>query len=115
MWHPFSEGFTANSFVLVWNNPFWTRYPFLVIRQTVQTQFRRCRTRRLIRVNIVCLQEFLCKSNKNKKNPPQIPKTRNGLIQIIRMDMSAGQKSGVGTYSLHMHIVGEDLDLVFAA
>ena len=28
------------------------------------------------------------------KHPPKPPKTRNGLIQIIKMDKSTGQKKG---------------------
>ena len=28
------------------------------------------------------------------KNPPETPQTRNGLVQIIRMNKSTGQKTG---------------------
>ena len=56
----------------------------------VQTQFRRCKTRRLIRVYTVCIQEFLHKIQKCK-HPPNTSKTRNGLIHI-RMDKPVSQK-----------------------
>ena len=39
------------------------------------------RTRRLIRVFTVCLQEL--KSNTNEKSIPNTPKIGNGLIQLI--------------------------------
>ena len=40
-------------------NPYKPSVPLLGHRQTVQTQIRRHRTRRLIKVFTVCLQEYL--------------------------------------------------------
>ena len=44
--------------------------PFLGHRQTLQTQIRRHRTRRLTRIYTVCSQEFLSKYDKNEKSTP---------------------------------------------
>ena len=46
----------------------------------------------LIRVNTVGFQDFYGKYNKSNKRAPEYPKTRNGLIQIMRMDKSTGQE-----------------------
>ena len=48
-------------------NPYKPSVPFLGHWQTVQIQIRRRRTRRLIRVFTVCLQDFYSKYNKNEK------------------------------------------------
>ena len=45
-------------------------FPFSGHTQTVQTQIRRRRTRRLIRVFTVCLQVCLLKLNQNEKSAP---------------------------------------------
>ena len=60
--------------------------------QTVQTEFRRRRTRSLIRVNTVFIQEFLCKIQYKSKHSLEAPKPRNEF-KFIRMDMSTGEKS----------------------
>ena len=63
--------------------------------QTAQTQFRRRKKWRLIRVSTVCLQFAYRKfySNYNKgENSTETPKITNGLIQLIRMDKFIGQK-----------------------
>ena len=65
--------------------------PFGVLCK-VQTQFRCRKMGCLIMINTVYLQEFLCKIQFKWKHPPQTPKTRNGLIQMMRMDSSTGQK-----------------------
>ena len=60
----------------------------------MQTQIRRRRMWPLIRVYTVCLQHFLLKIKKkiNKiKSIPDIPKTGNGLIHLIRMEKSNRQ------------------------
>ena len=52
--------------------------------QNVQTQIRRRKMWRLIRVFTVCLQHVLLNLNENELNiPPNIPKHRNGLAQLI--------------------------------
>ena len=50
--------------------------PFEDIMQTVQTQFRRSRTRRLIRVYTVCIQKYVCKISLECSNSPENAKTR---------------------------------------
>ena len=60
---------------------------FLGHRQTVQTQVRRRRMRRLIRVFTICGNVYL-KYSKNEKDTPKIG---NGLVQLIRMDVSSRQ------------------------
>ena len=70
----------------------WLLLPFLVQilifghMQTVQTQVRRRRTRRLIRVCTVCLQAFLSKNSISK------PHSYNGVIQMISTDEAIGLK-----------------------
>ena len=59
--------------------------------QTEQTQFRRHKTRRLIRIYTVCLDEFVCKIRKSAKYSLEIPRTSNGHSQNIRMDKPIGQ------------------------
>ena len=39
--------------------------------------------------------ENTIKTKKKKKNPTKNLKTRNGLIQMIRMDWSTGKKRGI--------------------
>ena len=60
--------------------------------QTVQTQFRWDKMLPLIRVFTVCLHRFQSMENTVKiKHPPETPKTRNGLIQMIQTNKSTGQ------------------------
>ena len=66
------------------------RYPFWGHMQKVQIQLRRRNMRRLIRVFAVCFQEFLCSKSENIHQ--ETPKTTNGLIEMIRVDTSTGQK-----------------------
>ena len=72
-------------------NPYKPGVLFLWHRQTVQTQIRRRRTRRLIRVFTVCWQEFLTKIEQKWKSTPDTPKIGNGLVQLRRMDGSTRQ------------------------
>ena len=60
---------------------------FVGHRQPVQTQIRRRRTRRLIRVSTVCLQNISLKEN-NEKKLPDTPIIGNGLVQWIRVGKS---------------------------
>ena len=69
-------------------NPYQPSVPFFGYRQTVQTQIRRPRTRRLIRVFTVCWQEFLSKIKQKWKSTRDTPKIGNGLLQLIRMEKS---------------------------
>ena len=64
---------------------------FLGYRQTVQTQIRRRRTRRLIRVHTVCLQEFLFQIEYKWNCKPDTPKIWNGLVIFIWMGCSTRQ------------------------
>ena len=73
-------------------NPFLGGYPFWGHRQTVQTQFRGCKTGCLILLYAACLLECLCKIQERQKHSPETSQTRHGFIQMIRMDMSNGQK-----------------------
>ena len=58
-------------------------------RQTVQTQIRNRRLRRLIRVSTVYLQNVLSNlKKKNMKIPPNNPENRNGRVQLIRLGNS---------------------------
>ena len=56
--------------------------------QTVKTKLRHiCSVSTLF-----AYRNFYGKCSKNKKIPPETPKTRNGLVQMIRMDKSTGHK-----------------------
>ena len=70
-------------------NPYKPSVPFYGHRQTVQTQIRRHRTRRLIRVFTVS------KESKNEKVHHTPLKFGNGLVQLIRMDRSTIGKCGL--------------------
>ena len=72
-------------------NPYKPSVSFFGQRQTVQTQIRRPRARRLIRVFTVCWQEFLSKIEQKWKSTPDTLKIRNGLIQLIRMEKPTRQ------------------------
>ena len=72
-------------------NPFMTRYPFKGHMQTVQTQFRCCMLRHLIRFYTVCLQDFLGKYSKSENIHPKPLKLRLDSL-ILRKAKSTGQK-----------------------
>ena len=56
--------------------------------QTVQTQIRRRIMWRLIRVYIVCYQDFPFKIEQKRQNRPDIPKMTNELIQHASVEES---------------------------
>ena len=80
---------------------------FVRHRQTVQTQIRRRRTQRLIRVFTVCLQNILLKLwIKNGKNPteqPLIYKTELDWSNWYEWEISFGL-NGLITWNLETHI-----------
>ena len=73
-------------------NPYKHTVSFLGHRQTVKTQIRRHRTRRLVRVFTVCLQKFIKKYDKNETKYTRNPLNEN-MDQLIRMEKSTMQKS----------------------
>ena len=82
LWNPHAFKFSYFQCLGIWSlmllmkitvNPYKPSVPFLGHRQTVQTQIRCRRTRHLIRVYTVCLQEILLKMKSKYKKMHQTP------------------------------------------
>ena len=80
-----SLGFLRWCYVL---NPYKPSVLFVLRTQIVQTNTRRRRTRGLIRVSTVCLQNVLLKFEYKWKIPPNIPYSRTWLFQLITVGNS---------------------------
>ena len=105
-WDSASNSICVESF----DNPFSPSLLFDRHRQTVQTQIRRRRTRRRIRISSAALRIIYWNSNKNGKKYLPV----NGLVQLIRVENSIQLKwvKHANAATSHMYLAfGLDINL----